>query len=101
MAEKMVAGEAHRVLVWLRAPPRGQLWYNSRAVGHSAGGGNGGRRNNARGHSAWDGSSTTSRSSSSSSTVRSEVTVVAGKRCQEPWQEEHLGLRRSPSCCVC
>ena len=25
------AGEAHRVLVWLRAPPRGQLWPNNRA----------------------------------------------------------------------
>ena len=24
------AGEAHRVLVWLRAPPRGQLWSNNR-----------------------------------------------------------------------
>ena len=24
------AGEAHRVLVWLRAPPRGHLWSNNR-----------------------------------------------------------------------
>ena len=31
----------------------------------------------------------------------SEVAVTACKRCQEPWQEEHLGLRLSPSCCVC
>ena len=26
----MEAGEAHRVLVWLRVPPRGQLWSNNR-----------------------------------------------------------------------
>ena len=31
----------------------------------------------------------------------SEVVVVAGKKCQEQWQEEHLGLRLLPSCCVC
>ena len=48
-----------------------------------------------------NGSSTSSRSSPSSSTDHSEVAVVAGKRCQEPWQEEHLGLKLSPSCCVC
>ena len=27
--------------------------------------------------------------------------MVAGKKCQQPWQVEHLGLRLSPSCCVC
>ena len=30
----------------------------------------------------------------------SEVSVIAGKRCQELWQEDHLGLRLPPSCCV-
>ena len=41
----VVAGEARRVLVWLRAPSRGQLWSTTGAVGRSSGGGNGGRRN--------------------------------------------------------
>ena len=43
------AGEAHRVLVWLRAPPRGQIWSDNQGSGRSSGGGKGGRRNGARG----------------------------------------------------
>ena len=96
------AGEAYRVLVWLRAPPRGQLWSNNQGSCRSFDGGNGGRRNGARGRSAWDGSSTSSRSSSFASTDdQSEVAVVAGKRCQESCQEEHQGIRLLPSCCAC
>ena len=99
MTAVVEAGETHRVLVWLRAPPRGQISSNNRG---SSGEGNGGRRNGARGRSVWNGSSTSSRSSLFSSTDgHSEVAVVAGKRYQEPWQEEHLSLRLSPSCCVC
>ena len=80
------AGEAHRVLVWLRAPPRRQLWSNNHGSGRSSGGVMAREK-----HSAWDGSSTTPRSSSSSSTDdHSEAAMVAGKMCQEPWQEEHL-----------
>ena len=91
------AGEAHRLLVWHRTPPRGQLWSNNQSSGHSSVGGMAREE-----RSAWDGSSTPSRSSSFSRTEdHSEATVVAGKRCQEPWQEEHLGLRLSLSCCVC
>ena len=33
-------------------------------------------------------------------TTTARFSVVAGKMCQEPWQEEHLGLRLSPSCCI-
>ncbi len=76
---------AHRVLVCLRAPPRGQLRSDNRGSWPQLW-----QRNGARGRSAWDGSSTSSRSSSCSSTDHSEVVVVAGKKCQEPWQEEHL-----------
>ena len=91
------AGEAHRVLMWLRAPPRGNLWSNNQGSGRSSGGGMAREE-----RLAWDGSPTSSRSSSFSSTDNhSEAAVVAGKRCQELWQEEHLGLRLSPSCCVC
>ena len=49
------AEEAHRVLVWLRAPPRSNFGPTTGAVGRSSGGGNGGRRNGARVRSAWDG----------------------------------------------
>ena len=82
MSAMVEAGEAHRVLVWLRAPPRGQLWSNNRGSGRSSGGGKVERRNGARGRPAWDGSSTSSRSSLVSSTDHSEVAVVAGKRRQ-------------------
>ena len=34
------AVEAHRVLVWLRAKPRGQLWSNNWGSSRSSGGGN-------------------------------------------------------------
>ena len=129
------AGEAHQVLVWLRAPPRGPLWSNNRGGwpqhwrrqrrAEERGCGLGRRRGGNFGPTtravaaalaeakegggmareecpAWDGSSPSSRSSSFSRTDdHSEVAVVAGKRCEELRQEEHLGLRLSPSCCVC
>ena len=81
-------GKVQRVLVWLRAPPRGHFWFNNEGSGHSSGGGM------ARGErSTWGGSSTSFRSFSfSKMDDHSEVDVVADKRCQEPWQEEHLGL---------
>ena len=89
-------GEAHLVLVWLRAPPKEQFWSNNQGSGRSS---SGGMVQEER--SAWDGSLTSLRSSSFLNTNDvSEVVVVAGKRCREPWQEEHLGLRLSPSCCV-
>ena len=53
---------AHRVLVCLRAPPRGQLWSNNQDSGRSSGGGMAREES-----SAWDGSSTFPRSSSFSS----------------------------------
>ena len=86
------------MLVWLRAPPRGQLWSINHDSGRSSGGGMAREE-----RSAWDGSPTSFRSSSFSSTDdHGEAAVVAGKVCQEPWQEEeHLGLRLSCSCCVC
>ena len=95
------ATEGGETAVWLRAPPRGRLWSNIQGRGRSSGEGKGGRRNNARGRSAWGGSTTSSRSSSSLSLEHSGIAVVAGKRCQELWQEEHLGLRLSPSRFVC
>ena len=47
------AGEAHRVLVWLWAPPRGQLWSNNQGSGRSSGGGMAREE-----RSAWDGAAT-------------------------------------------
>ena len=79
----------------------GSFGPNNRGSGRSSGGGSGGRRNGARGRSAWNGSSTYFRLSSASSTDHGEVAVVAGKRGQELWQEEHLGLSLSLSWCVC
>ena len=96
------AGEAHRARCGSGRHRGGNFGPTTGAVGRSSGEGNGGCRNGARGRSAWAGSSTSSRSSSFSSTDdHSEVAVVAGKRCQEPWQDKHLGLRLSPFCCVC
>ena len=43
------AGEAHRVVVWLRAPPRGKVWSNNQGSGHSSGGRKGRRRDGAKG----------------------------------------------------
>ena len=70
------------MLVWVKAPPRRQLWSNNQGSGRSSAGGMAQEE-----RSAWDGSSTSSHSPSFSSTDDSEVAVVAGKSVKSPRAE--------------
>ena len=92
---------AHRVLVCLRAPPRGQLWPNNRDSWPQLW-----RRQ--RGAEEWR-----QRTFSVGRLVNLLPLVFvlehrpqrggrgSRQKCQEAQQEEHLGLRLSPFCCVC
>ena len=92
---------AHRVLVCLRAPPRGEIWSSNLGSWPQLWRRQRRAEDGAGERSAWDGLSTFSRSSSASNTDHNEVVMVEGKKCQETWQKEHLGLMLSPSCCAC